>query len=613
MKEIEQIVTDYLNFEDTDYAIMINGDWGSGKTYYIKNSLFSVIKGIASKISNNKNEKLNYEPLYVSLNGICDLNDILFKIHLEINPVLKSKPFAVINTGFNILNSVFSAGLSKKDGNNLLSIFNIGKNKLIFFDDLERLGGDLSVSSVLGQINSFVEHQNLKVIIVCNSIEIEKEFGKINEKTIRFSCLYNPDIENVYDQMITEYSSLYIDFLKEKKHVVIEVFNIAKYKNLRTLRFILDIFQKIFYLVEKEEYKNDLLQRFLLFTTIYSVEYKLGRQSEEELNSLKNVGPFFLSDIDFNNLIGRKPEEQVEREKSYVQLFNEKYSDLTESFHFCQEIADYVHNGYLNKEKLAYVVIEIIQEIKGKEETEEIKLITKIRNWRNLKDDDFEPLKEVLLKTIDDGKFTLIAYPIIFSEFLQMEFYDIHKIKIDFEFMERFKRGIDKSKENHKYSELFRAKLPYWSERDTTETRGKYNNICEYTLRANEYALSKSYDDLIKNFLSNIENSNSQEIDTFFKDTSNLFVPIFKDLNSVEFFKLLQNANSETLYALNVGIYNRCSDRDIVTEKICQDEKEFFVELCKLVQKQIEGIENRKISIVPFVDLERNLKRFLNE
>jgi hypothetical protein len=478
---------------------------------------------------------------------------------------------------------------------------------------LERLGGDLSVSSVLGQINTFVEHQNLKVIIVCNSIEIEKEFGKINEKTIRFSCLYNPDIDNVYDQMITEYSSPYIDFLKEKKHVIIEVFNIGKYNNLRTLRFLIDIFQKIFYLTEKEEYKSDLLQRFLLFSTIYSVEYKLGRHSEKELNSLKNVGPYFLSDIDFNNLMGKEPEKKVENEKSYVQLFSKKYSNLTESFHYCQEIADYVHNGYLNKEKLTKVIVEIIQEIKGKQETKENKLINKIRNWRNLKDDDFEPLLEELFKTIDDGKFTLMAYPIIFAEFLQMESYDIHKIKVDFELMERFKRGIDKSKVNHKYLEAFRAKLPYWSERDTTETRGKYNNICEYTLRANEYALNKSYDDLIKNFLSNIENSNSQEIDDFFKDTSNLIVPIFKNLNSINFFKLLQNANSETLYALNVGIYNRCSDRDIVTEKICQDEKEFFVELCKLVQKQIEGIENRKISIVPFVDLERNLKRFLNE
>lgn len=32
MKEIEQIVTDYLQTEHTDFAIMINGDWGCGKT-----------------------------------------------------------------------------------------------------------------------------------------------------------------------------------------------------------------------------------------------------------------------------------------------------------------------------------------------------------------------------------------------------------------------------------------------------------------------------------------------------------------------------------------------------------------------------------------------------
>lgn len=40
MDEITSIVKDYLNQNNTDYAIFINGVWGSGKTYYVKIVLF---------------------------------------------------------------------------------------------------------------------------------------------------------------------------------------------------------------------------------------------------------------------------------------------------------------------------------------------------------------------------------------------------------------------------------------------------------------------------------------------------------------------------------------------------------------------------------------------
>ena len=53
MKEkIVSIITDYLNREETDYALMINGVWGSGKTFFIKNTLKKDIEKI-NKIAKN--------------------------------------------------------------------------------------------------------------------------------------------------------------------------------------------------------------------------------------------------------------------------------------------------------------------------------------------------------------------------------------------------------------------------------------------------------------------------------------------------------------------------------------------------------------------------------
>ena len=36
MEKLNEIVNDYLKVKDTDYALMINGKWGCGKTYYLE-------------------------------------------------------------------------------------------------------------------------------------------------------------------------------------------------------------------------------------------------------------------------------------------------------------------------------------------------------------------------------------------------------------------------------------------------------------------------------------------------------------------------------------------------------------------------------------------------
>lgn len=246
MKEIEQIVTDYLKTENTDFAIMITGDWGCGKTYYIKKTLFEKIKSINSFLKDKEENQIKYEPIYVSLYGITDNQDLLYKIQLELNEWMKSKAWSILKKSVGKVASVFNVEASDNDEKEILSALNISKNKILFLDDLERIDNSkISISSVLGQINHFTEQDNLKVVIVCNKVKTEEIFNEVNEKTIRFSCEYNPNLGDLYDNLIAEYQHDYKKFLRTKKDIVMSIFNIAKYKNLRTLRFILDVFQKI--------------------------------------------------------------------------------------------------------------------------------------------------------------------------------------------------------------------------------------------------------------------------------------------------------------------------------------------------------------------------------
>jgi len=63
--KIEEQVRAYIDRPNTDYAVLINGEWGTGKTYFITNVIdWKELCGIDKKI------------IYISLNGLSSLEDI---------------------------------------------------------------------------------------------------------------------------------------------------------------------------------------------------------------------------------------------------------------------------------------------------------------------------------------------------------------------------------------------------------------------------------------------------------------------------------------------------------------------------------------------------------
>ena len=49
-ESINCVIKDYLESPKTDYAIMISGEWGCGKSYYIEHAFSELVRGIDSPI-----------------------------------------------------------------------------------------------------------------------------------------------------------------------------------------------------------------------------------------------------------------------------------------------------------------------------------------------------------------------------------------------------------------------------------------------------------------------------------------------------------------------------------------------------------------------------------
>lgn len=169
MSDIISAVDKFIDSRIYHYALMINGEWGCGKTYFVQDKLIPYL-------SKEKKKTINY----ISLYGVKSTDELCQKMCLQaIKDKLGKVGQAADSKGGQVISSIISAatkiGFNKFDiegesiNDIVLKIPNYDDN-VIIFDDLERCICD--INEVLGFINNFVEHSEASVIIVANEEEI---------------------------------------------------------------------------------------------------------------------------------------------------------------------------------------------------------------------------------------------------------------------------------------------------------------------------------------------------------------------------------------------------------------------------------------------------------
>ena len=160
LEDVDQLVLDYVKAPSTDYAIMLTGAWGAGKTYYWKKALAPSIEELDSPVV-IKDHTLKYKALHVSLFGVDSLNSLIMRI-------TKAKYLDTDNKWINSATTLTVAAFKKfakkyeVEGEDLelliKTLKDVDLQRFVFcFDDLERLSKEVLLE-VLGYINSMVEN-----------------------------------------------------------------------------------------------------------------------------------------------------------------------------------------------------------------------------------------------------------------------------------------------------------------------------------------------------------------------------------------------------------------------------------------------------------------------
>lgn len=174
--DLNSYIKNYVENDKGQSAIMLSSAWGTGKSYYVRNVLEPFLK-------NNTDNKCRC--VVVSLYGLKDVYEISKRIYFELRSLYKAKKSEAISTGKvvakiyakTVLNGItnmigFDIGnISDRDLREVYTSVDLS-NVLVVLEDLER--SNIDIVDILGYINSLVEQDCAKVLVVANEEDIIK-------------------------------------------------------------------------------------------------------------------------------------------------------------------------------------------------------------------------------------------------------------------------------------------------------------------------------------------------------------------------------------------------------------------------------------------------------
>ncbi len=531
-KHIDIFLKYYIDLEvSPEYALLLYGEWGSGKTFFINNFL--------------ETQEVGKKFIRVSLFGINSIESIDEQIFQQLHPILSSKPIKLTTS---LLKSALKFGVkidwnndTSPDGNisvnlNHLSIFDkddkSSQKEIIFiFDDLERINTDLSI--ILGYINTLVEQLNFKVIILANEEKLQQDdiYKDFKEKVIGKTFYVKQDFSSAYNNFI-ELSNDAKNILEKNKTNIDSIFLMAKYNNLRHIRQTVLDFEYFYKNIDQKYKKNegfieDLIQIFF----VLSIELKSGKLNENEFIKHDNID--LMSDSEF---------QEVSEEKTTTDKILKKYSFINKYDLILTKIQwiNLLNQGVFLKEEIANS-FKNSKYFLDENQDEWIKLW----HFNELEDEEFKKLLAIVESKFFTNEYqkheVLLHVSGILLKLSNLKLYKKTEKQIIKQAKKNINNCIDIWKKEYLKSKYhldfsFGALSLEFHRNETKE----FKIIEEYILKANQKAVDKSLNDSAAELLNCLKD----------KDFTK-----FKDMLSLE-------ASKDSLY--NLPIFSKVTPTDFI-------------------------------------------------
>lgn len=644
MEDLIESILDYVRSDYTDYAVMINGEWGSGKTHFWNHK---IRKKIESMQLNGK----RYTTIYMSLYGISNLEEISKKIFIETTQLMDK----------NLRKFMDSHGQTTipeyaKTGLDMANFFGVTQNgdkidygdffstddKVLCFDDLERANVD--VIDILGYINNFVEHDHIKTIIICNEKElatklkssnlemktfiatylldkqgelnrtdkpmVEKiqdkiehvfdkanDYERIKEKLIGETFEYAPKFDYIINGILMRYENDpdLIRFLRENTGLIIATFERSGTRNLRILKHALNDFKKIFEMVNKN-YSNTnhrVMQTMLIFTIAISFEIKAGKITKDKFVNIKDNEEYKSILVSSRVLMDNR--------QFYIKEFdNNYYYNFKAEYRFFKFIEYYIRTRIFDM-KLFKENMETIRNTVDTENLPGYKRLLTEEYWK-ISDDQFDHVIEEVLQDVKNGKLELINIVKLFAYFSYFSKkglinYDIKTLK------SVFFNGMNIASLSSEYCDNAEEELGKIALVDVKEDM---EDILSHFEMLNHQLLDKMYKEKAEDVFKCIP----MKMELFYEkfDRQCMEIPIFSYYDPYQMFQRISCASNEDIVLIKDKLVNRANK---FTKQIEPEMKNIKL-LKQVLDDYLKGKEPT-IKIVMLKDFSKDLGYILDK
>ncbi|CAI2311960.1 P-loop NTPase fold protein [Vibrio parahaemolyticus] len=353
---IEEFRTSFRNYllDENENVLLVKGQWGIGKTYYIDSSL--------------EEYKEHYKYIKVSLFGLDSIDELSRAVSESlinnfISPAVSKLGKAVASVPF--ITKFIPKELPSLDS---ITIDNSITRFVIFFDDIERM--TLSLQEFFGYVDRLKNSSPFKIVIALNDKQLkDQEIWKLKEKVTDRELRLKYTLEHVIGNIFSQDSELALSIFRQLKVV-----------NLRVIiksSVVMGLFVN-----KSEGLDSENLTRLKVSCLCLSAKYYASEDFDD--SRLENVSQYD-SHFLFNSLINSYLDSQVitdelfnnknryivnkqidndnnEAFKSIVEMFESTFSDNSQEI--LRLSSEFIERRSLNESQIIFI-INIIHKLGG--------------------------------------------------------------------------------------------------------------------------------------------------------------------------------------------------------------------------------------------------------
>jgi len=425
-KHITEYLNNYLKIKNPEFAILLSGKWGSGKTHFI------------NKFIEETKEEKNIKFIKISLFGLKNTDSIDEQIFQNIYPLFGNKYFKLSGS---ILKNALKLGIklnwngdNQSDGTSRIDLSKVNpldffsdskdsKEELFFiFDDLERT--DIELTEVLGYINYLVEGSSFKVILIANEDKLTKDdesttYNEFKEKVIGKTFEVQHNFQEILNSFIEENTSECKELLLENIDIIENIYKKANYNNLRHIKQILLEFEYFANWIANHYLKNQDFSKVLINNFFaLAIEAKSGKLKHIELSGYISIT------LNLNN---------TNKEKSIIEEIYEKYNIKSSPLFSAKIWVQIIFTSSMTANELNILVSKLIYFV---EEQNKVRPSwVKLWYFRELEDNEFQDAIKDVFNSLSTYSYTkpehflhVIALLIFFRKQISMTFEEIQDL-----------------------------------------------------------------------------------------------------------------------------------------------------------------------------------------